>query len=191
MNYFLIDDKKLIIKELTVEEQDNFDSFEVEDFLDKKSFEELCDNFLINREKFKFDELDEETKIAIIKSIIQESDIKKYGDFYILKTFDKINNADNQIIFLIFKHLKDFGYKYEDIKKMSQQTLIELLMFESIYEGKIKELIKTLQDINDFFNNENVSFIINELQKILNNKTNNPQNPINGKTGYDGLANMK
>ena len=67
MNYFLIDDKKLIIKELTVEEQDNFDSFEVEDFLDKKSFEELCDNFLINREKFKFDELDEETKIAIIK----------------------------------------------------------------------------------------------------------------------------
>jgi rubrerythrin len=30
-----------------------------------------------------------------------------------------------------------------------------------------------------------------ELQKILNNKTNNPQNPINGKTGYDGLANMK
>lgn len=191
MNYFLIDDKKLIIKELTVEEQDNFDSFEVEDFLDKKSFEELCDNFLINREKFKFDELDEETKIAIIKSIIQESDIKKYGDFYILKTFDKINNADNQIIFLIFKHLKDFGYKYEDIKKMSQQTLIELLMFESIYEGKIKELIKTLQDINDFFNNENVSFIINELQKILNNKTNNPQNPMNGKTGYDGLANMK
>lgn len=191
MNYFLIDDKKLIIKELTVEEQDNFDSFEVEDFLDKKSFEELCDNFLINREKFKFDELDEETKIAIIKSIIQESDIKKYGDFYILKTFDKINNVDNQIIFLIFKHLKDFGYKYEDIKKMSQQTLIELLMFESIYEGKIKELIKTLQDINDFFNNENVSFIINELQKILNNKTNNPQNPINGKTGYDGLANMK
>ena len=130
-------------------------------------------------------------KIAIIKSIIQESDIKKYGDFYILKTFDKINNVDNQIIFLIFKHLKDFGYKYEDIKKMSQQTLIELLMFESIYEGKIKELIKTLQDINDFFNNENVSFIINELQKILNNKTNNPQNPINGKTGYDGLANMK
>ena len=125
MNYFLIDDKKLIIKELTVEEQDNFDSFEVEDFLDKKSFEELCDNFLINREKFKFDELDEETKIAIIKSIIQESDIKKYGDFYILKTFDKINNADNQIIYLIFKHLKDFGYKYEDIKKMSQQTLIE------------------------------------------------------------------
>lgn len=191
MNYFLIDDKKLIIKELTVEEQDNFDSFEVEDFLDKKSFEELCDNFLINREKFKFDELDEETKIAIIKSIIQESDIKKYGDFYILKTFDKINNVDNQIIFLIFKHLKDFGYKYEDIKKMSQQTLIELLMFESIYEGKIKELIKTLQDINDFFNNENVSFIINELQKILNNKTNNPQNTINGKTGYDGLANMK
>lgn len=191
MNYFLIDDKKLIIKELTVEEQDNFDSFEVEDFLDKKSFEELCDNFLINREKFKFDELDEETKIAIIKSIIQESDIKKYGDFYILKTFDKINNVDNQIIFLIFKHLKDFGYKYEDIKKMSQQTLIELLMFESIYEGKIKELIKTLQDINDFFNNENMSFIINELQKILNNKTNNPQNPINGKTGYDGLANMK
>lgn len=191
MNYFLIDDKKLIIKELTVEEQDNFDSFEVEDFLDKKSFEELCDNFLINREKFKFDEIDEETKIAIIKSIIQESDIKKYGDFYILKTFDKINNADNQIIFLIFKHLKDFGYKYEDIKKMSQQTLIELLMFESIYEGKIKELIKTLQDINDFFNNENVSFIINELQKILNNKTNNPQNPMNGKTGYDGLANMK
>ena len=191
MNYFLIDDKKLIIKELTVEEQDNFDSFEVEDFLDKKSFEELCDNFLINREKFKFDELDEETKIAIIKSIIQESDIKKYGDFYILKTFDKINNVDNQIIFLIFKHLKDFGYKYEDIKKMSQQTLIELLMFESIYEGKIKELIKTLQDINDFFNNENVSFIINELQKILNNKTNNPQNPMNGKTGYDGLANMK
>ena len=191
MNYFLIDDKKLIIKELTVEEQDNFDSFEVDDFLDKKSFEELCDNFLINREKFKFDELDEETKIAIIKSIIQESDIKKYGDFYILKTFDKINNVDNQIIFLIFKHLKDFGYKYEDIKKMSQQTLIELLMFESIYEGKIKELIKTLQDINDFFNNENMSFIINELQKILNNKTNNPQNPINGKTGYDGLANMK
>ena len=191
MNYFLIDDKKLIIKELTVEEQDNFNSFEAEDFLDKKSFEELCDNFLINREKFKFDELDEETKIAIIKSIIQESNIKKYGDFYILKTFDKINNADNQIIFLIFKHLKDFGYKYEDIKKMSQQTLIELLMFESIYEGKIKELIKTLQDINDFFNNENVSFIINELQKILNNKTNNPQNPINGKTGYDGLANMK
>ena len=191
MNYFLIDDKKLIIKELTVEEQDNFNSFEAEDFLDKKSFEELCDNFLINREKFKFDELDEETKIAIIKSIIQESDIKKYGDFYILKTFDKINNVDNQIIFLIFKHLKDFGYKYEDIKKMSQQTLIELLMFESIYEGKIKELIKTLQDINDFFNNENVSFIINELQKILNNKTNNPQNPINGKTGYDGLANMK
>lgn len=191
MNYFLIDDKKLIIKELTVEEQDNFDSFEVEDFLDKKSFEGLCDNFLINREKFKFDELDEETKIAIIKSIIQESDIKKYGDFYILKAFDKINNVDNQIIFLIFKHLKDFGYKYEDIKKMSQQTLIELLMFESIYEGKIKELIKTLQDINDFFNNENVSFIINELQKILNNKTNNPQNPINGKTGYDGLANMK
>lgn len=191
MNYFLIDDKKLIIKELTVEEQDNFDSFEVEDFLDKKSFEELCDNFLINREKFKFDELDEETKIAIIKSIIQESDIKKYGDFYILKTFDKINNADNQIIFLIFKHLKDFGYKYEDIKKMSQQTLIELLMFESIYEGKIKELIKTLQDINDFFNNENMSFIINELQKILNNKTNNPQNPMNGKTGYDGLANMR
>lgn len=47
---------------------------------------------------------------------------------------------------------------------MSQQTL-ELLMFESIYEGKIKELIKTLQDINDFFNNENMSFIINELQK--------------------------
>ena len=191
MNYFLIDDKKLIIKELTVEEQDNFDSFEVEDFLDKKSFEELCDNFLINREKFKFDELDEETKIAIIKSIIQESDIKKYGDFYILKTFDKINNADNQIIFLIFINLKDFGYKYEDIKKMSQQTLIELLMFESIYEGKIKELIKTLQDINDFFNNENMSFIINELQKILNNKTNNPQNPMNGKTGYDGLANMR
>ena len=55
MNYFLIDDQKLIIKELTTEEQENFNNFEPEDFLDKKSFEELCEQFLVNKEKFQYD----------------------------------------------------------------------------------------------------------------------------------------
>lgn len=191
MNYFLIDDQKLIIKELTTEEQENFNNFEVEDFLDKKSFEELCEQFLINKEKFQYDILDEETKIAIIKSIIQESDIKKFGDFYILKTFDKINNESNQIIFLIFKQLKEFGYKYEDIKKMSQQTLIELLVYESVYEGKLESLIKTIEEINKSFKNEEINILIQELEKILNNKRNSQIQDVQGKKGFDGLANMK
>lgn len=191
MNYFLIDDQKLIIKELTTEEQENFNNFEAEDFLDKKSFEELCEQFLINKEKFQYDVLDEETKIAIIKSIIQESDIKKFGDFYILKTFDKINNESNQIIFLIFKQLKEFGYKYEDIKKMSQQTLIELLVYESVYEGKLESLIKTIEEINKSFKNEEINILIQELEKILNNKRNSQIQDVQGKKGFDGLANMK
>lgn len=191
MNYFLIDDQKLIIKELTTEEQENFNNFEAEDFLDKKSFEELCEQFLINKEKFPYDILDEETKIAIIKSIIQESDIKKFGDFYILKTFDKINNESNQIIFLIFKQLKEFGYKYEDVKKMSQQTLIELLVYESVYEGKLESLIKTIEEINKSFKNEEINILIQELEKILNNKRNSQIQDVQGKKGFDGLANMK
>ena len=191
MNYFLIDDQKLIIKELTTEEQENFNNFEVEDFLDKKSFEELCEQFLVNKEKFQYDILDEETKIAIIKSIIQESDIKKFGDFYILKTFDKINNERNQIIFLIFKQLKEFGYKYEDVKKMSQQTLIELLVYESVYDGKLESLIKTIEEINKSFKNEEINILIQELEKILNNKRNSQIQYVQGKKGFDGLANMK
>ena len=191
MNYFLIDDQKLIIKELTTEEQENFNNFEPEDFLDKKSFEELCEQFLVNKEKFQYDILDEETKIAIIKSIIQESDIKKFGDFYILKTFDKINNENNQIIFLIFKQLKEFGYKYEDIKKMSQQTLIELLVYESVYEGKLESLIKTIEEINKTFENEDINILIQELEKILNNKRNSQIQNVQGQKGFDGLTNMK
>lgn|SRR5574343_102036 len=191
MNYFLIDDQKLIIKELTTEEQENFNNFEAEDFLDKKSFEELCEQFLVNKEKFQYDVLDEETKIAIIKSIIQESDIKKFGDFYILKTFDKINNENNQIIFLIFKQLKEFGYKYEDVKKMSQQTLIELLVYESVYEGKLDSLIKTIEEINKSFKNEDINILMQELEKILNNKRNSQIQDVQGQKGFDGLANMK
>ena len=191
MNYFLIDGQKLIIKELTTEEQENFNNFEAEDFLDKKPFEELCEQFLVNKEKFQYDILDEETKIAIIKSIIQESDIKKFGDFYILKTFDKINNESNQIIFLIFKQLKEFGYKYEDVKKMSQQTLIELLVYESVYEGKLESLIKTIEEINKSFKNEEINMLIQELEKILNNKRNSQIQDVQGKKGFDGLANMK
>ena len=191
MNYFLIDGQKLIIKELTTEEQENFNNFEAEDFLDKKSFEELCEQFLVNKEKFQYDILDEETKIAIIKSIIQESDIKNFGDFYILKTFDKINNENNQIIFLIFKQLKEFGYKYEDVKKMSQQTLIELLVYESVYEGKLESLIKTIEEINKTFKNEEINMLIQELEKILNNKRNSQIQDVQGKKGFDGLANMK
>ena len=188
MNFFIIDDKKIIIKELTVEEQLNFEELEIEDFMEKEKFIELYNQFIINKNIFDIINIDDETKEAVITAIIRESNIKKYGDFYILKTFDKINSDENKIFSLLFKQLKQFGYRYSDIKNMSQQNLIETFMYESVYNGEIGTMNTILAELNEDFQNERLQHVIKEFEKIIINK--NINNP-NVKSGYQGLANMK
>ena len=191
MNFFIIDDKKIIIKELTIEEQTNFDEMEVQDFIEKNKFDKLYNEYIANKNVFDIEEIDEETKEAIITAIIKESDIKTYGDFYILKTFDKINNVNNDIFFLMFKHLKNLGYKYKEMKEMSQQTLIETFVYENLYEGNTDIICDVFEELNKKFNNEELHLLISEIKTKLKNTKNNNKNIPMENTGMDGLFKMK
>ena len=189
MNFFNVGEQLLIIKELSTTEQEYLNKLKKEDLLEDKKFNIIVEKYIDNKEDIDFKNINDEMKIDIIQTITEESDIKKYGYFDIIKTFDKILGEDNKVFFLIAKELKEFGYKYIELKQMSQQLLIETLIFEMINEHKIKELADILKELNLVFKNDEIKTIIEELTKMYsNNKTTQNQN-IN--TGVSGLAQMK
>ena len=190
-NTFLVNGKSYKIKQMTVDEQKELSNLDILEIAqDKEKFLELTNKYILNK-KFTFDFASlEEEREEIIKAIIIESDINVRGDFDILKTFDKINDEAENFVFIIFKFLSNFGYKYQDIKTKTQQEIVELCIYESILNSDIKNLITFLKESNNIFKNKNIESIINELEKQTFNKTEIQPNK-NVKSGMEGLMDLK
>lgn len=190
-NTFLVNGKSYKIKQMTVDEQKELSNLDILEIAqDKEKFLELTNKYILNK-KFTFDFASlEEEREEIIKAIIIESDINIRGDFDILKTFDKINDEAENFVFIIFKFLSNFGYKYQDIKTKTQQEIVELCIYEAILNSDIKNLITFLKESNNIFKNKNIESIINELEKQTFNKTEIQPNK-NVKSGMEGLMDLK
>ena len=190
-NTFLVNGKSYKIKQMTVDEQKELSNLDILEIAqDKEKFLELTNKYILNK-KFTFDFASlEEEREEIIKAIIIESDINVRGDFDILKTFDKINDEAENFVFIIFKFLSNFGYKYEDIKTKTQQEIVGLCIYEAILNSDIKNLITFLKESNNIFKNKNIESIINELEKQTFNKTEIQPNK-NVKSGMEGLMDLK
>ena len=86
--------------------------------------------------------------------------------------------------------------KTEETNEESIKSVIEVLIDNVKKLSRLNtkfpaDLIKTIEEINKTFKNEDINILIQELEKILNNKRNSQIQNVHGQKGFDGLANMK
>ena len=183
-NGFTINKKTFYFEKISLEQH----FFLQNNFMDIiKNYEDMYSilyNVIINKEDLEPFKKNEIVIKKLFSLMVKGTSVTFEHDFYLKQTLDNFNKVKKDIIIKYVHALLLFGYKYIEIKKMSDTEIIECAIFESGLRGE-KELVDFLAtDKTDL-----IAPILDAMMDTIKEETKQVA-AHSGNSSYDQLLNL-
>lgn len=183
-NGFSLQNKMFYFDKITLEQH----IFLQNNYIDLiKNYDDMCDilyNVIINKEEFELIKKNEFVVKKLFSLMVKGTSVTFEHDFYLKQTLESFNKVKKDILMKYVNSLLLFGYKYIDIKKMTDTEIIECAIFEIGLRSE-KELIDFLtidqtESISEILKTMNETLKV-EMQQVATSS---------GNSAYDQLVSL-